>query len=667
MNKNKLLIIGIFLLVVTIFQVSASTSACKAIGSTCSDTTECCPTYLTDHGNFYGYCDTECKPSDGLNGDYNNLEWCSNIVSVPRLYTFYSSYQQTSSSPVHNFLGWPQGTSCSNLFPEFTTNMYSLGPGFSGIYDSRNNLISIYDESSKRIETNYQDNYGYGGAYATDSAVSGATIVSKDPSGKVLQVVDANRNKVQNYYDSLNRLVKSEYYISSQLNYKVEYYYDTYSSFSGGDKCTQDENGNLISSLNLLCEVRDNSGYTKFTYDQRARVIKQEKTIYESDIKISDRTYILKFSYDSANNILRTILPDNNSIYYYYNNIGQLEKLKYGATEQGSQEITNLSYNAFGGVQTKTLDPQGTNKITASFTYNQKQLLTSLLFSGTTFNFGRTMAYDLVGNVLGISHSVDQNNPGVITQNTPLNEKYTYDSLYRLNQTIYNEAGKPPGIITYNYKNLWGDRNNIVISNTPGLTSTTYSYSDNNFRLTSSVSGSKETAYEYDWVGNIVRASGNSDSQFVYDALNRMVTSKVSGEESQYIYDYNNERVKKKTPTDVTFYLYQGNNVIYEEKINLGTPACPVKCGDITGDDKVDVDDFNYLLNYFYGVSPAKNLCAADVDNSGKIDAADLTYLAENIYKNGSAPNCNFTASLSQDVGASAGAIKMYLKLHLNN
>jgi hypothetical protein len=67
-----------------------------------------------------------------------------------------------------------------------------------------------------------------------------------------------------------------------------------------------------------------------------------------------------------------------------------------------------------------------------------------------------------------------------------------------------------------------------------------------------------------------------------------------------------------------------------------------VMCGDVTGDDIINVGDVVFLITYLYrGGSPPDPLCVGDVNYDGIINIGDVVYLVTYLYRSGSPPNPN--------------------------
>lgn len=65
----------------------------------------------------------------------------------------------------------------------------------------------------------------------------------------------------------------------------------------------------------------------------------------------------------------------------------------------------------------------------------------------------------------------------------------------------------------------------------------------------------------------------------------------------------------------------------------------PMLCGDVNGNDSVDIDDIVYLIYYvFSGGSPPEPIESGDVNCSGGIDIDDIVYLIQYVFAGGPAP-----------------------------
>ena len=64
-------------------------------------------------------------------------------------------------------------------------------------------------------------------------------------------------------------------------------------------------------------------------------------------------------------------------------------------------------------------------------------------------------------------------------------------------------------------------------------------------------------------------------------------------------------------------------------------------CGDVDGDDVVNIIDITYLITYLYFEGPPPPVMASgDVNSDGVVNILDITYLLNYLYKGGPDPNC---------------------------
>ncbi len=76
------------------------------------------------------------------------------------------------------------------------------------------------------------------------------------------------------------------------------------------------------------------------------------------------------------------------------------------------------------------------------------------------------------------------------------------------------------------------------------------------------------------------------------------------------------------------------------------TTVCILLCGDVNGDEVIDVGDIIYLINYlFTGTSAPDPLCLGDVNCDSLVDVGDVIYLINYLFT-GTSPPCSECCSL---------------------
>jgi hypothetical protein len=66
----------------------------------------------------------------------------------------------------------------------------------------------------------------------------------------------------------------------------------------------------------------------------------------------------------------------------------------------------------------------------------------------------------------------------------------------------------------------------------------------------------------------------------------------------------------------------------------------PYMCGDVNGDNKLNLLDIAFIINYLYRGGSAPNQ-AIDFNFDGKVNLLDVLYLINFLYRGGPAPSCS--------------------------
>jgi len=544
----------------------------------------CSKNYMTDHGMFYAYCEGVCKVADGLNGNLNFQQWCANYGE--------------------NLKDWG-GATCANFIMSQSYSGGDLGTS----YDYRHNPLIVRSNEEGTLREYYYDHF-FGIPYASWTRESGWVANAIDPSGKTMWTEDERGSKIVFTYDDLERLTRMRVFNSEGgEDYWIDYCYDGYCNDKSIGCNLEGE-----SSFNFLCEIKHKNGRSFFKYDLKGRLKERKMILY--DEYQGYRSYTFYYDYNLDDTLKKVTYPNEDLIEYEYNKLGQITRIKHNG-----RIISNLDYAGFGGITEKEIDPSG-EEIYASYVYDNKNQLATMYYSkDSPYNFGnrlfaRGMRYDALGNVLGISNNVNEDNP---TSYMGDDEGYTYDGLYRLTTANYYQTSD---LYEFTYKNLLGDRGTKTVNGQI----TNYNYV-NNWEL-ESTNGGDNYMFEYDENGNIVSSlHDGSENDYIYDAMNRMTKAVVDLEENFYTYDENNNRIIKRDGSGTTYYVYDLGKIAIEEKI--GNDECSSNCGDINGDGEIDEEDVNSLINYIWGTGKDINLCAANVDGSsgGLVNYEDVMRL----------------------------------------
>ncbi len=98
------------------------------------------------------------------------------------------------------------------------------------------------------------------------------------------------------------------------------------------------------------------------------------------------------------------------------------------------------------------------------------------------------------------------------------------------------------------------------------------------------------------------------------------------------------------TPPGDTIVYYDTISYTMMDECNVDSAFITIiayLCGNFNGDDKLNLLDITYLINYLYRDGPAPDpVIAADVNDDDSVNLLDITYLVSYLYKYGPEPVC---------------------------
>src|SRR4030042_1643547 len=349
-----------------------------------------------------------------------------------------------------------------------TTYEYDVLGNLKKVTDAKGNQTIInYDSLSRKINMNDPD--------------MGYWSYTYDLNGNLETQTDAKNQTITFHYDQLNRITWKDYLTGTDIVYTYD---ETWSTNYKG----------------RLTTVTDSSGSEKFYYDKMGRTKTTIKTV-------DGINYQIDTTYDELGRTASIIYPDNETVYYDYDNGGNLTSVSNYATFSKFNALGQSGAITYANGVTTTQQYYTTNNRLYSITTNGPQ--------GGLQNLSYN--YDNAGNITTITDSLD----GSRTQS------FQYDHLNRLTQA-YRPAY---GTITYNYNEI----GNITYNSRVG----SYSYwKDYYGTKPHAVRYAGSYTYEYDVNGNMTMRNGVT---IVYDYDNRPtnIGSLV------LVYDYSGQRVKK--------------------------------------------------------------------------------------------------------------------------
>lgn len=187
-------------------------------------------------------------------------------------------------------------TGADGRSPHYPSKPYTLYAKTLYFYDSEGNLTRTEDAHGNTTTITYDP---LGRKVAMDDPDMGAWRYEYDLNGNLIRQTDAKGQTIDFTYDALNRLANKT--DGGAVN--VDYTYD--------DDAVDYSRGRLT-------EARYAGEDTAFRYDPIGREI-------ESIKKINSRDYGVGRGYDAFNNLLDIRYPDEEKVFYRYNDAGQID------------------------------------------------------------------------------------------------------------------------------------------------------------------------------------------------------------------------------------------------------------------------------------------------------------------------------------------------------
>jgi len=350
---------------------------------------------------------------------------------------------------------------------------------------------------------------------------SGTLSYQYDPSGNLLQKVDARAVTTTFAYDDLNRVLSKNY---SDGTPAVSYCYD-----GTGTGCPS----LVANAKGRLTQVSSSVSSTSYDgYDAMGRVTRTTQTLGESG-------YTFDYVYNLAGGLKEQTYPSGRKVSSTFDAAMRMTGLtgtKGG--EPGKTYASSYQYAPHGGVEAVKLG----NELWESAHYNER-LQSDVMGLGT--GNGNTSLFKL-----DYSYGVPANNNGnmaaqVITVGaTSLTQSYGYDPLNRLLTAA--EVGNWSQ--TYEY-DPYGNRCVTPASYMQASALTPQALSHFN------ASNNRLVGSGYDLAGNLTTDA--TSRTFAYDAENRQTSVTTPGQGTvTYSYDGEGRRVKKTQGGQDTFYVY---------------------------------------------------------------------------------------------------------------
>ena len=421
-------------------------------------------------------------------------------------------------------------------------------------YDALDRLTQVIDP--KGLNTTYSYN-GLGDQIQLSSPDTGVTNVSYNAAGQVATKQDANDANPHNYtYDALGRPKTVSY---GSGNADVEYDYDTVNSV-----CTEGE----TFATGRVTAMRTDGTELKYCYDRFGRVVRKVQSIdsqsftlryayslagqlqamvypdgaivdyiHDSQGRVSEigvtptggmRSVLLNSAsykpfgpvagwiYGNGRSLQRTYDQDYRaksildaaagglSLYYGYNEIGELTEIKDGLQ---SESLAKYDYDALGRLK---ITRDGTTGIPLeTYGYDATGNRTSLLHNGITTNYGYSTDSHRLSGVGSVSRGYDA------VGNTTSIGGGAKEFLYNANDRM--SGVKQAGVVKAGYRyNAKGER--VVVTNGGSDAVAMYTLYDEGGNLVSSHAADNSFVQNIVWLGGaavgLVRTTGSSGNLY---------------------------------------------------------------------------------------------------------------------------------------------------------
>ena len=386
--------------------------------------------------------------------------------------------------------------------------------------DAQDNLTGVTDPRNLKTTYTYD---GFGDVISETSPDSGTITYTFDKAGNCISETDARGVVTNCTFDTLNRVLTETYPASPGEN--VTYTYDVKSKTNFG--------------IGRLAKIKDESGTTTFTYNERGDILTDTR-------KIGATTYKTTYTYDLADNVSSVTYPSGDVISYTRDRAGRISSISYQPTSGAgaSYLARSITYVPFGPVSGLTYG----NGLAETLTYDHDYHLTNILTSGNSVVQNLALSYDAVGNITSITDNLD---------NT-LNQTFGYDKDYRL----VSATGKY-GAVGYTY-----DADGNRLTNTTNGTTSTYTYPTTSNKLSSVKTGGVARKFTYLANGDIskdTRSSTSTTAAFSYNDRNFNGKVTINGVVTTYKQNALGERMIKTTGTSITDYQYDLNGHVIAE------------------------------------------------------------------------------------------------------
>lgn len=429
-------------------------------------------------------------------------------------------------------------------------------------FDSNDDTVSITDPRS--LKTRYVRD-GWGRIIQEISPDRGVTTYWLDEAGNRIKEMDARGVVTLRTFDKRNRILSQTYPASPAEN--IVYHYDS------------TENGNK--GIGRLTRVTDETGETRYFYDDRGNVNRMDATI-------GGHAYSTVYGYDLDNHVVQLIYPSGDSIFFERDIEGRVTNVTF--LSQGTKTPVTLAddvrYLPFGPLKGLTFG----NGIELRKAFDLAYRVTNIV-SGSSQNPIQNLVfgYDDANNITAIIDKLDSRR----------SQWFGYDG----NNRLTNAVGVY-GALIYGY-----DHNGNRLQSSSNGVVEVYSYADTSNQLLSTTKLGEARTLQYTENGNVtVEASAsNGNREFGYNNQNRFDMLTVNGlVKASYQYRFSGQRAVKMVSAEATHFHYDLNNHLIAETKSDGATIREYVWIDDLPTAQIEADGTIYFMHCDHLPAPQK-------------------------------------------------------------
>ncbi|WP_242393019.1 RHS repeat-associated core domain-containing protein [Anaeromyxobacter oryzisoli] len=372
------------------------------------------------------------------------------------------------TSVVYDF-GAPAGSAIQRLRSTVTD---PLGNAKVLFRDPRDEVVAVQENTGKSTPTTSYQYDPLGQLLTVTDAQGHQTGIAYDWLGRRTSLSNPDAGLVNFVYDAAGNLIQKQdsnlaakhavigyEYVYDQLR-TVRYPFSSAVTYEYGSASDTVEN-----QVGRVKRIVDDAGEETRGYGKLGETVRSTRTVRPLKPNGSPQRFETRFAFDSFGRMTSMVYPDGEVLGYHYDAGGLVAGASgnrpatqhYAAARE--TYLTSLTYDEFEQRKTLVYGNGGTSR----YTYDP---LTRRLRNLDTIVAGRalqrvTYAYDLVGNVTGMTNALGQ---ATGPRSGAVSYSYSYDKLYRLTDATGTAFARPGVIDAFRSHFDYDDIHNMTVN-----------------------------------------------------------------------------------------------------------------------------------------------------------------------------------------------------------